>query len=494
MYLLGLDIGSSSIKAALVDAISGKPKKVVQYPENEMDIIARQSGWAEQQPEVWWENVCLAIQKLLLNSGVKSNHIKGIGIAYQMHGLVLVDKDNHPLRPAIIWCDSRAIEIGQQAFQDLGETFCLEHLLNSPGNFTASKLKWVKDNEPEIYQKIHKIMLPGDYIAMRLTGNICTTPSGLSEGIFWNFKNNELSKEILDYFNFDESLFPKILPACSFQGEISKTAADLTGLQVGTPVTYRAGDQPNNALSLNVLEPGEIAATGGTSGVVYGIIDQPVYDTASRVNGFCHVNHTSEKPRVGVLLCINGAGIQYSWIKHQIARANTSYNDMERMIASIPVGSEGIRILPFGNGKERMFPNCDIGSQIINLQFNRHTRAHMYRAALEGIAFSFVNGMEILKEMGFNLQVLRVGNDNLFQSKVFSNTIANLMDCHIEMVETTGAVGAARAAGLEIGYFTNLSEAVKEVGNISTFYPDGNEKYRQAFQIWKSDLNKMLYS
>ena len=492
MYLIGYDIGSSSIKAALVDIFSGKTIQVVQYPETEMEIIAPQPGWAEQEPELWWDSVCKATKKLLNQSGIDGTAIKGIGISYQMHGLVLVDKAQQVLRPSIIWCDSRAVEIGEQAFKDLGADKCLNHFLNSPGNFTASKLKWVKENEPEIYSRIDKMMLPGDYIAMKLTGKICTTPSGLSEGILWDFKNNKVATSLLDYYGLKHQFIPTIVPTCSLQGELTNEAAVLTGLFSGTPVAYRAGDQPNNALSLNVLEPGEIAATGGTSGVVYGIIDKPVYDEDSRVNSFAHVNYTDKQERIGVLLCINGAGIQYSWMKQQIARDNISYTDMERMASGIPVGSEGLRILPFGNGAERMLGNENMGAQINNLQFNLHKRAHFYRAGLEGIAFSFVYGIQVLKEMGFNIKRMRVGNDNLFQSTVFASTIASLVGCEITVVETTGAVGAAKAAGLKTGFYKTLKEAIGNNGEVMTYHPNENEPYEQAYQIWKSDLEKNI--
>jgi len=492
VYLIGYDIGSSSIKAALVDASSGQTIKVVQHPETEMAIIAQQAGWAEQQPELWWDSVCHATKKLLKQTKVDGAAIKGIGISYQMHGLVLIDKAQQVLRPSIIWCDSRAVEIGEQAFKEIGANKCLTHYLNSPGNFTASKLKWVKDNEPEIYSHIHKMMLPGDYIAMKLTGKVCTTPSGLSEGILWDFQNNGVASSLLDHYGLKHQLIPTIVPTCSLQGSVTKEAAKLTGLFAGTPVAYRAGDQPNNALSLNVLEPGEIAATGGTSGVVYGVIDKPVFDKASRVNSFAHVNYTDTQERIGVLLCINGACIQYSWMKQQIARDNISYSDMEQMASSVPIGSEGLRILPFGNGAERMLGNENIGAQIINLQFNQHKRAHFYRASLEGIAFSFVYGIQVLKEMGFKIKVMRVGNDNLFQSKVFAGTIANLVNCEITVVETTGAVGAAKAAGLKTGFFKTLKEAIGKNGELMTYYPQKNEAYEQAYQIWKSDLEKNI--
>ncbi len=493
MYLLGYDIGSSTIKAALVRADNQQTVALTHYPDQEMDMLARQSGWAEQQPEVWWEGFCLATRRLLEKTGVSPNEIKGIGIGYQMHGLVLIDKEQQVLRPAIIWCDSRAVAIGQQAFVEMGEDFCLQHLLNSPGNFTASKLRWVKDNEPHIYERIDKILLPGDFIAMKLTDQAVTTISGLTEGIFWDFKKKAIAKEVLDYYQLDEDHLAERLPTFSIQGIVTKKAAERTGLAVGTPVSYRAGDQPNNALSLNVLNPGEVAATSGTSGVVYGIVDAPVFNNKSRVNAFAHVNYEQAFNRIGVLLCLNGAGIQYSWIKHQVARGSHTYADMERMVSTVPVGSEGVCILPFGNGSERMLDNREPNAHILNLQFNRHTRGHLYRAALEGVAFSFAYGINILKEMGLNVDVIRVGNDNMFQSKTFSTTLATLLGSHIEVVETTGAVGAAKAAGVATGVYRNLQEAFSDIQPAIVHEPQPNKGlYDQAFSLWVSCLERSL--
>ncbi|UXX79835.1 FGGY family carbohydrate kinase [Reichenbachiella carrageenanivorans] len=494
MYLLGYDIGSSSIKTALVDARSNKTVAVVQYPESSMDIIARQSGWAEQQPELWWQNVCMATQKLLAKCSVDPREIKGIGISYQMHGLVLIDKNKQVLRPSIIWCDSRAVPIGQQAFKALGEQHCLENYLNSPGNFTASKLKWIKDNEPEVYDKIYKMMLPGDYIAMRLTGEINTTIGGLSEAILWNYKKKKVAIEVLNYYGLSEELLPEIVGNFDIQGEVQESAASQAGLVAGIPVAYRAGDQPNNALSLNVLNPGEIAATSGTSGVVYGIVDRPLYDTKSRVNSFTHVNYENNYDRIGVLLCLNGAGIQYGWMKNQIALGGRQYEDMERMAGTVPVGSDGLCILPFGNGAERVLMDKNVNAHILNLEFNRHTRAHLYRSALEGVAFSFVHGVNLLKEMGLAVDIMRVSNDNMFQSEVFAMTMATLLDCHIEVVDTTGAVGAAQASGVGVGIYANIEEALYNIETRMIHEPRLNQAMcHQAYHYWASCLDKTLY-
>lgn len=493
MYLIGYDIGSSTVKAALIDAQTNRQVLVAQSPAVEMDLIARQSGWAEQQPEIWWQHVGMATRQLLKESGVAASAIKGIGIAYQMHGLVLIDKAQNILRPSIIWCDSRAVQIGREAFQEIGEDWCLQNCLNSPGNFTASKLKWVKDNEPEIYERIDKVLLPGDYIAMKFTGQVNTTISGLSEAILWDFKRKEVSQQILDYYGIDRDLLPEVVSGFSDQGRLTRHASIATGLEPGTPVTYRAGDQPNNALSLNVLQPGEIAATSGTSGVVYGIVDRPLYDEKTRVNSFAHVNYENKQNRIGILLCLNGAGIQYSWMKHQVARTKQQYTDMERMLSSVPIGSGGICILPFGNGAERMLHNRNVHAHILNLDFNVHSRAHLFRAALEGVAFSFVYGVEILKELGLAVNVMRVGNDNMFQSATFSKTMATLLDCDIEVVNTTGAAGAARAAGIATGAFSSLEEAVGKIPPLKVYHPSLNRaECLQAYSYWQASLKKML--
>jgi len=493
MYLIGYDIGSSSIKAALIDQQTQKQIALEKYPNLEMDIISRQASWAEQHPEIWWDNLCLATKALIQKNNIDANEIKSIGISYQMHGLVIVDKEQNVIRPSIIWCDSRAVQIGNQAFNNIGEDYCMSHYLNSPGNFTASKLKWVKDHEPERYEKIHKFMLPGDYIAMKLSGKINTTINGLSEGILWDFKEDQIAQSLLDYYGISSELIPEIVGAFDIQSELSLEASQATGLKPGTLISYRAGDQPNNALSLGVFKPGQVAATGGTSGVVYGLVDQLAIDSKSRINSFAHPNHTSSNPSIGMLLCINGAGIQYAWMKKQIARDGVDYHDMERMISSIPIGSDGLRIIPFGNGAERMLNNSNPGAQINNLQFNRHTRAHFYRAALEGIAFSFVYGCKILNNIGLSMSTIKVGNDNLFQSRIFSRTIANLLNTPIEIVETTGAIGAAKASGLGTGAYKSMEECFTNNNVIGQISPDDtNKTYNYAYELWYSDLGKLL--
>lgn len=497
--LLGYDVGSSSIKATLMEVETGKVVATASSPAKELEIIAHKPGWAEQQPEVWWDNIKAATQQLKAKAGFNAADVKAIGISYQMHGLVAVDKNQNVLRPAIIWCDSRAVEIGQKAAKEIGEQKCLKNLLNSPGNFTASKLKWVMENETDIYSQIYKIMLPGDYVAMKMTSRIVTTPSGLSEGIMWDFQREGLAELVLDYYGISEELIADVAETFSVQGEVTKEAADQLGLKAGTKVSYRAGDQPNNALSLNVLNPGEIAATAGTSGVVYGISDKPDYDNKSRVNTFVHVNHTTEAPRYGVLLCLNGAGILNSWLRQNTADTLT-YKQMNDLAVQVSVGCDGLVILPYGNGAERTLENRNIGAMVYGLNFNIHNRAHLLRAAQEGIVFALNYGLGIMHNAGVEVRTcppwrtVRAGNANMFLSPLFGEAFATVTGSVVELYNTDGSQGAARGAGVGAGIYRRLKDAFVGLEPIKTIRPDKKSAaaYRQAYERWENILKAEL--
>ena len=493
-YLLGFDVGSSSVKVSLVDADSGVCAASAFYPEKEAPILAVKAGWAEQDPQMWWENAKLSLKKVMADSGASAEDVKAIGISYQMHGLVCVDKEQNVLRPSIIWCDSRAVPYGEQAFKNIGPEQCLSHLLNSPGNFTAAKLAWVKENEPELFDKIYKIMLPGDYLAMKLSGVINTTISGLSEGMMWDFKNKNVADFLLDYYGFDKSLIADIVPTFSVQSTVCAAAAAELGLKEGTPISYRAGDQPNNALSLNVFNPGEIASTAGTSGVVYGVLGEANYDVKSRVNTFAHVNYTNEQERLGVLLCINGTGILNAWVRRNIAPEGISYSEMNDMMANIPIGSEGVTIIPFGNGAERVLENREIGCSINGVNFNKHGKAHLMRAAQEGIVFSFCYGMEVMQQMGMDIHKIHAGKANMFLSDIFRETLAGVSGATIELYETDGSVGAAKGAGIGCGIYKNNEEAFATLKKLAVIEPDENKRgeYLSAYAAWKEQLLKNM--
>ncbi len=494
-YFLGFDLGSSSVKAALLDAGSGKPLASAFSPASEMKINAPKPGFAEQDPENWWQELIHATRLLHKKIPFAKDEIGAIGIAYQMHGLVCIDKNNLPLRPAIIWCDSRAVDYGAKAFDALGQGYCLEHFLNSPGNFTASKLKWVKENEPEIYKKTARVLLPGDFIALKLTGEAVTTNSGLSEGIFWDYKEDSIARSLLDYYGIDSSLLAPRVPSFGLQGKLQSIAAEELGIAAGTPVCYRAGDQPNNAFSLQVLEPGEIAATAGTSGVLYGISDKASFDRQSRVNPFIHVNHFAESPRYGILMCLNGTGILNSWLRKEFFPDQT-YEAMNQGASAAPMGADGIFCYPFGNGAERILENKNPGGHIRGLDFNRHNKYHLARAAQEGIVFSLIYGAEIMQAMGLSLTRIRAGFANMFLSNLFTETFANLSGCPVELYNSDGAVGAARGAGFGSGYYKQFSDCFRGMEIVHQVDPVEKEviRIKEIYAQWKKGLKNILNS
>ena len=492
-FLLGYDVGSSLIKATLMDAETGKVLAGAVSPEKELEIIAKKPGWAEQHPQIWWENVKSATHQIKAETQFDPSDVKAIGISYQMHGLVVVNKNQEVLRPAIIWCDSRAVETGEKAQKDIGREKCLKRLFNSPGNFTASKLKWVMENEPEIYSEIHKMMLPGDYIAMKMTGSISTTPSGLSEAILWDFEEDRIAEFVLENYGISADLIPQITPTFSVQGQLNAAAADELGLKQGTKIAYRAGDQPNNALSLGVLQPGQIAVTAGTSGVVCGISSRKNYDKYSRVNTFVHVNHTPANPRYAVLLCVNGTGILNSWLKHNFTNGseNTStYDQMNELASTVPIGSEDLTILPYGNGAERTLENKNIGASVHGWNFNIHKKAHFLRAAQEGIVFALNYGLGIMKQMGIELKTARAGNANMFLSPLFGQAFAAVTSATVELYSTDGSQGAARAAGIGAGIYQDWDSAFVGLKPVKTIEPDDKltPLYLKQYKKWESIL------
>ena len=487
MLLLGIDLGTSSVKVSVVDAESQQCICSVSYPETETDIISSQPGWAEQNPDTWWKHVQSAILKSHAQKKYDPKQITAIGIAYQMHGLVCIDKDQQVLRNSIIWCDSRAVDLGNDAFEKIGKEKCLSHLLNSPGNFTASKLAWVKQNEPAVYENIDQVMLPGDFIAMKFTGESTTTIAALSEGIFWDFQQNELSKDVFDHYELDRSFIPVIQNVFGEHGKLLPAIASSLSLMPGIAVTYKAGDQPNNALSLNVLNPGEVAATAGTSGVIYAVSEELNYDKESRINSFAHVNYSADQKRLGILLNINGTGILNRWLKTITGHAD-SYASINEMSEKIKPGSEGIIILPFGNGAERMLGNKTIHAHLNNINFNIHNAAHLYRAAQEGIAFAFRYGLDIMRSNGIQPKIIRAGKANMFLSNVFSQVFVNVTQTPVELFSGDGSVGAALGAGIGAGVYKTPAEAFNNSIPLQKIEPAQEKLYDELYHKWKKTL------
>ncbi len=489
MLLLGIDIGTSSIKVSVVDAASQQCLGSAQYPETESPVRALHPGWAEQSPDMWWENLQLAMRKLHAQQLYDPQDIAAAGIAYQMHGLVLTDREGNSLRDSIIWCDSRAVDTGERAGRAIGTERCLLYLLNAPGNFTAAKLGWVKEHEPAVFARAVYCLLPGDYLSFRMTGTVSTTIPALSEGIFWDFREDRLSDDILGYFGFDPGLFPPVRDVFGEHGRVSPEAARALSLPAGIPVTYKAGDQPNNALSLNVFNPGEVAATAGTSGVVYAVTDRLAADPESRVNSFAHVNYAPGDKRIGVLLCINGTGSCYRWMK-DLAGNGDGYAQLNAAAAKVPAGSAGLQVFPFGNGAERMLGNRTVHAQIRGIDFNTHGPAHLFRAAQEGIAFAFRYGLGVLRESGVQPRRIRAGKSNMFQSALFARCFTDTLGIPLELYDTDGSRGAALGAGLGAGLFSSPAGAFRNFRPVESLEPATGSPYADLYETWLRQLEK----
>lgn len=493
---LGVDLGSSSIKLSLLDGDSGKVIASVTHPKMEMKIQSPKAGWAEQDPELWWHYFLAGYRELVNKSEIDSKKIRAIGIAYQMHGLVIVDKDHQVLRPSIIWCDSRAVQVGDEALNSLGAEYALGRLLNSPGNFTASKLSWVRQNEPEVFSKVHKFMLPGDFLAMKLSRQITTTRAGLSEGVFWDFEERGVSKKLLESLGLSEAMIPDIVPEMGADVQISTKVAEELGLSEDVVISYRSGDQPNNAFSLNVLEPDEVASTAGTSGVIYAVTDKNVWDQKSRINTFLHVNDTEEHPRNGVLICVNGTGILYSWMRKVLnsGGGEIDFDQMNEMVQSVAPGASGVQCLPFGNGAERIFENKMVGAHLLNLDFNRHNTSHMLRASVEGIVFALNLGFEMLTDLEVGSKTIRAGRANLFLSEAFREIFVNVTGLPLELYDTDGAAGAARGAALGVEFYGTAEEAFSSLEKLEVIEPDPELTgiYSTLFSEWNSVIQKYI--
>ncbi len=496
-HLLGIDLGSSAVKASLIEAGTGRLVAQASSPEEEMAILSPRPGWAEQDPEEWWRNAVAAAGRIRILAPKEMQDVEAVGISYQMHGLVVTDRSGRVLRPAIIWCDGRAVEIGARALREMGVDACMRRLLGGPGNFTASKLAWVRENEPEVFSRVRLAMLPGDWLAARMTGSCSTTASGLSEAALWDFEHDEPARFVLEHFGIPISVIPPVSPAFSVQGEVGAAHSAELGIPRGAKVSYRAGDQINNAFALGALRPGDAAANAGTSGVVYGVTSERKPDPGGRVNTFLHVNHSKMDPRYGVLLCTNGAGGLYRWIRGLLNAGESgpwAYGRMDDQAGKAPPCSGGVLVLPFGNGPERSLGNRNPGASIHGVDFNSHGLPHVLRAGLEGVAFSLRHGVEVMQSLGFGLSAVRAGDANLFKSRLFRRIFSSAVGARLLVFGTDGSQGAARGAGVGAGLYRTPEEAAGRLDVLDEIRPDPDlaARYEETYRRWRRAMDASL--
>ena len=491
-HVLGIDLGSSSVKVSLLDTATGRTLDQEQRPAAaEMAIEAPRPHWAEQDPHRWWANTTEAIRALKARHSLAE--VSAIGVAYQMHGLVLLDAEGEVVRPSIIWCDSRAVALGREAAESIGQHRIETTTLNGPGNFTASKWAWVARHEPEVLARATTVMLPGDYIAFKLTGERNTTASGLSEMILWDFGQRRPASFVLEHYGLDVDLLPPLVPTFGDQGTVLAEVAQEFGFRQNARVAYRAGDQPNNAYALNVLEPGETAATAGTSGVVYAVTDQRVYDRQQRVNAFLHVNAAAEAERLGVLLCVNGTGSAYAWLRRTLgATALPDYAQVNAWAAESEIGGDGLRFYPWGNGAERMLGNADLGARLEGLTFARHGAPELCAAVQDGIAAALTYGTRGLDDVGARPQVVRAGRANLFLSDRFAQAFAQLGEAPLQLYDTDGAQGAARGAAVGAREYADHAEALASLRVVAEFEPRAElaAAYEDYYERWLAGMQR----
>jgi xylulokinase len=493
MYTIGYDIGSSFVKGVLWDEERGEVAAHVTVPDREMPIRAEKADWAEQDPEMWWEAVKAATQRLIDMVPGAGGRVRGIGVSYQMHGLVLLDRDGKVLRPSIIWCDSRATGMGKELEKAVGEEAVRRQLLNSPGNFTVSKLAWVIRNEPETASRIRWVMLPGDWIAYQLTGMVSTTVCGLSEGMLWNFKDHVPHVKALEAAGADPEWIPPVAPNPGDQGVVGSAVGAEMGFAPGARVLFRGGDQPMNAYGLGVDGPGMWAASAGTSGVLYRVDPVREAEPTGMANRFAHIGHSAENPAIGTLLCLNGAGIAYAWLR-RVMFAGQEYAAINEHVAAVPAGADGVMFHPFGNGAERMLDNRQPGAGWSGIHFNRHGQGHLARAVMEGIVFAFVHGMRHVDPSLPALPVIRAPHAGLFRSELFASMLSTLAGADVQLHAGDGATGAAQGASVALGASAikalDSNAARDEPGVLKTHSPDPSihDALESAYSRWKDAL------
>lgn len=472
MAFLGIDVGTSSVKVSIVGEDGVILASATAPASSERAINSPNPNWAEQNPEDWWEDAQQAILNLPLEARLQ---VEAIGIAYQMHGLVLVDSQFQPVRPSIIWCDGRNIQESQILAESLGLDALENRLLNKPGTLTLAKLAWVAEHEPETLAKAHTFGLPGDFIAYKLTGEWSTTKSGYSEMVGWDFGASIPFEEGFRKAGWKLPL-PEARPNLEEGAPIQKVIAEKLGLPPSARVTYRAGDQPNNAFGLGVLQQGETAISAGTSGVLYGIGDSSP-GLHEGINRFLHVNS-----QIGVLMCLNGVGSALAFARRTWFQ-NQSYEALSEL-ASQANPENCPYFFPFGNGAERILSERAF-SGFTELDFNRHNLPELARSVFEGIAFAYRLGSEKMEKAGCLSKVVNGTESGLLKSSFFAQLLANELQVELILSEGDGSTAAARGAAL------GIKKILPKPAPLKRYLPTSPANH-ERFSHWHKILEKFL--
>ena len=480
-YLLGFDVGSSSVKASLVNADSGKCVATAFFPEKEAPIMAVKAGWAEQDPQMWWDNAKLSLKKIMVEAGATAEEIKAIGISYQMHGLVCVDKNLKALRPSIIWCDSRAVPYGEKAFKDLGADQCLSHLLNSPGNFTAAKLAWVKENEPENFKKIKKIMLPKDYLAYKLSGTFCTDYSDASGMLLLDVKNRKWSKEMCDICGITEDMLPKLFDSFEKVGELKHDLAAELGLRDGVVIAAGAGDNAAAAVGTGTVGNNKCNISLGTSGTIFMSSDSFAVDSNNALHSFDHADG-----HFHLMGCMLSAASCNKWWMDEILKTK-DYADEQKGIDKL--GENHVFFLPYLMGERSPWNNPNARATFTGITMDT-TREDMTQAVLEGVAFATRDMYEVAKSIGVAPKRTMICGGGA-KSPLWRRMIANILNVEVDVpsCEEGPGMGGAMLAMVACGAYKSVEEAAAAIVKVDkTEKPDPElvAKYEARYQQFKT--------
>ncbi|MFL6335582.1 MAG: xylulokinase [Pyrinomonadaceae bacterium] len=457
MKLLGIDVGTGGSRALVVDE-SGR---VVASATVEHEPFASpRTGWAEQDARDWWRASEAAVREVLQADGVSAEEIACVGLTGQMHGAVLLDERDEPLRPSIIWCDVRTHEQCRALTEQVGAERLIQ-LVSNPAleGFTLPKMLWVREREPEVWGRVRSVLLPKDYVRLRLTGEKATDVADASGTLLFDVTHRKWSDEMLELAGLDRSLLPRAFESSEITGRVSAEGAKATGLLEGTPVVAGAGDQAAGAVGMGIVRPGAVSATIGTSGVVFAATDRPALDPKGRVHTFCH----AVPERWHVLGVSQGAGLSLRWFRDQFgAGADDGRDPYERLgeeADTVPPGADGVLWAPYLMGERTPHLDPHARAALVGLNAS-HRRAHVVRAILEGVAFSLRDTFTIFEEMGVPVESIRLGGGGA-RSRVWRQIQADVYGREVELVEADegAAYGAALLAGVGGGAWTSVDDA-----------------------------------
>lgn len=487
MKFLGIDVGTGGSRAVVIDDNGKVLATAIAVHE---DFISPEIGWAEQNPEDWWRACVLAIREVLQT--VNAEEIAAIGFSGQMHGSVFLDDSDKVIRPALLWCDQRTEKQCREITEKIGAEKLIT-LVSNPAvtGFTLPKILWLRENEPQNFKKVKSILLPKDYIRLKLSGDKASDVADSSGTLLFDVPNRKWSDEMLSAFEIDEKLLPKVYESIEVTGKISKTAADVTGLKVGTLLVAGAGDNAAGAIGMGITEKGKTSSTIGTSGVIFAVTDAPKLDLKGRIHTLCHAI-PNRWHNTGVTLA---AGLSFKWFRENFGDGKL-YDELVNEAEKVSSGSDGAIWLPYLMGERSPHLDPNARAAFVGLTAS-HTKAHLTRAVLEGVAFSLRDSLEIFKESGAEISSVRLGGGGA-KSKLWRQIQADVYNKSVEIIEADegAAFGAAILAGVGAGAWKTVDEACEKTIHVTEkIEPNAAsvEKLNRNYEAYKT-LYRSLHS